>query len=233
MVNLVDLVNPGYQKAVDAAGKNYKTAETQEAAEEETAGKTQEAETAAKQPNEDVYEPEDKEEAAKKKAEDDAAASYKPNQKLVEQLKAEQAQIQSRFVNMVKDMLGKQGKEISGDGIWKTLASGDFEVDAETQKAAQEAIAEDGYWGVKQTSERIVGFAKALVGGNPEKIELMKDAFEKGYNAAQKTWGGALPEIAQKTRSAVMDLFDEWEKEGKSDGGDEAEDAEKTESSKE
>jgi len=231
MVNMIDIVNPGYQKAVDAAGKMSKAAETEKA----KAGKTsseavkeaaQETAAAAK---EDVYEPENKEEAAAA----DEVKTYKQNTKLVEQLKAEQAQIQSRFVNMVKDMLGKQGKTIAeGDGIWKVLASGDFQVDAETKQAAQDAISEDGYWGVKQTSERIVGFAKALVGGDPSKIQLMKDAFVKGYEAAGDTWGDKLPDITKKTYNAVMDLFDKWENEGKEDSSEKTEAAAGTESNK-
>ena len=40
--------------------------------------------------------------------------------------------------------------------IWKFLAKGDFTVDAETKAKAQKDIAEDGYWGVEQTSDRIV-----------------------------------------------------------------------------
>ena len=42
----------------------------------------------------------------------------------------------------------------------------------------------------------------------------MRDAFIKGYNAAADAWGGALPEISQKTYDATMKLFDEWEKSG-------------------
>lgn len=220
MVDIISIVNPGYQKAVQAAEKeNTKPAETLD-----TEEKTEESEAAGSgKPNGDVYEPEKKDPAA----EEEAGTSYKPNKKLVEELKAEQAQMQSRFVNMVKDMLGKQGITIAeGEGFWKFMASGEYKVDEETQKAAQEAIGEDGYWGVSKTSERIVGFAKALTGGNPEKIDLVKDAFIKGYEAAEKAWGGKLPDLSKDTYDAVMKLFDEWEKESK---GDKTEDSEATE----
>jgi hypothetical protein len=69
-------------------------------------------------------------------------------------------------------------------------------------------IAEDGYWGVNQTSDRIIQFATALTGGDPDKIESMREAFKKGYAQAEKTWGGSLPEISQKTYDAVMEKFD-------------------------
>ena len=37
----------------------------------------------------------------------------------------------------------------------------------------------------------------------------MRSAFEKGYKQAEKTWGGKLPDISQKTYDAVMKKFDD------------------------
>lgn len=140
---------------------------------------------------------------------------YTSSANFVDHLKAEQAENMARFLQTVKDTIFKQSAQISGDGIWKVIARGDYEVDSETQKAAQEAISEDGYWGVEQTSKRIVAFAKALVGGDASRIGEMKDAFIKGYEAARTAWGGELPAIAGQTYNAVMKLFDEWANEGK------------------
>ena len=119
------------------------------------------------------------------------------------------------------------GTKISGQGnaigtaddtsIWSFLRTGNFTVDAATKAQAQADIAEDGYWGVKQTSDRIVDFAKALCGGDPDKIEEMREAFEKGFKQAEKTWGGELPEISKKTYDAVMEKFDAWANENKSE----------------
>ena len=36
----------------------------------------------------------------------------------------------------------------------------------------------------------------------------MIDAFKKGYEQAEKTWGGELPEISKKTYDAVLDKFE-------------------------
>ena len=66
---------------------------------------------------------------------------------------------------------------------------------------------------VSQTSSRILDFATALTGGDPSKIEEMRNAFKKGYAQAEKTWGGKLPEISQKTYDAVMEGFDKLAKE--------------------
>jgi hypothetical protein len=140
---------------------------------------------------------------------------YHPNTELAQKLKADQAAQQQNLLNIVNKMLNKQvtaygkaGGFANSDDMWKFLAKGDFEVDAETKAQAQKDISEDGYWGVKQTSERILDFAKALTGGDPNQIEKMRDAFLKGYKSAEKTWGGSLPEISKQTYDAVIKGFD-------------------------
>jgi hypothetical protein len=76
---------------------------------------------------------------------------------------------------------------------------------------AQEAISENGYFGVENTAQRLVGFAKALTGGDPSKIGLMRDSILKGFAQAERKWGSALPEISQKTLARIHELLDEWE----------------------
>ncbi|MBE7007930.1 MAG: hypothetical protein E7422_02085 [Ruminococcaceae bacterium] len=136
----------------------------------------------------------------------------KGNPALVAQLKAELEHRQAEMLKLVRDMLGKQGKNVAGDGVWRVLASGDFQVDAKTKAEAQKNIAEDGYWGVEQTSDRIVRFAVGLAGASPEMLDKMEEAFEKGYAEAEKTWGSALPEITQQTRARVHEKFEELRK---------------------
>ncbi len=90
------------------------------------------------------------------------------------------------------------------------MASGEYEVDEFTKLQAQADIAEDGYWGVNQTSDRILDFAKALASNDPEKADMLMDAFKKGYEAAEKPWGKALPDICKQTYDAVLSKFDAW-----------------------
>jgi hypothetical protein len=136
------------------------------------------------------------------------ATEYKTDFEKVSAMKADLSKNIGAFKQMVQAMLEKQG----------FLAGGDLDalvqIDKETQLAAQEAISEDGYWGVNKTSERIVDFAKALSGGDPSKIPLLKQAVLDGFSEAEKAWGGELPEITGKTRDRIMQLFDEWEKGG-------------------
>ena len=140
------------------------------------------------------------------------AVRGKGNPALVAQLKADLERRQAQMLDMVREMLGKQGKAASGDGIWRTLASGNFQVDAKARAEAQKNIAEGGYWGVEQTSDRIVQFAVGLAGSSPEMLNKMEEAFEKGYAAAEKKWGGALPSITQQTRARVHEKFEELRK---------------------
>lgn len=165
---------------------------------------------------------ETKETAAAQKADTDSYVAsnkdeekvntYKRNTSLVDQLKAEQAQIQERFLRTVRETITQQGKTAAqGDGIWKMIAQGNFTVDASTKAEAQAAISADGYWGVSQTSQRIVDFAKALAGTSPEMAKMARDAFEKGYRQAEEAWGGKLPGICGETYDEVMSLFDKWE----------------------
>lgn len=148
---------------------------------------------------------------------DDTAAVYdkrklsdEDRKAIVSQLKADQEKRQTQLTDLVKSMMSKQATTFSqATDIWKFLAKGDFTVDEETRKKAQEDIAEDGYWGVEQTSERIVSFATALAGDDEKNLEKMRDAFIKGYKQAEKQWGGKLPDISQRTYDAVMKKFDQ------------------------
>jgi hypothetical protein len=75
---------------------------------------------------------------------------------------------------------------------------------------AQEDIGENGYYGVKQTSARLLDFAKAITGGDPSKIGLMREYVQKGFDEVEKMFGGKLPEISYQTLNAVMKGLDEW-----------------------
>ena len=132
---------------------------------------------------------------------------------LVQSLKADLDNQMARFTNMMTQMFQKQGitgVSAQGDDMWRRIASGNFTVDAQTKAEAQQAISEDGYWGVKQTSQRIFDFAYALAGDNPEKMKEMQAAVEKGFEEATKSWGKSLPSISQETHSAIGDLFDSY-----------------------
>lgn len=141
-------------------------------------------------------------------------ATYTQDTATIDKLKADAEARTAQLRSLVEKMLTKQGQTIgTADDMWKFLAKGDFTVDAATKAQAQEDISEDGYWGVEQTSDRIIDFAKALTGGDPDLIDQMQEAFEKGFSEATKSWGKELPEISQKTYDAVMEKFEAWRNE--------------------
>ena len=150
-----------------------------------------------------VYEPSKQEATASTKK------TYTPDTNLINKLKADADARTQQLRSLVEQMMGKQANTYGqANDIWQFLREGNFTVDPATKAQAQADIAEDGYWGVEQTSDRIIQFANALTGGDPDKIEEMREAFQKGFKQAEKTWGGELPEISQKTYDAVMEKFD-------------------------
>ena len=146
-----------------------------------------------------------------------AKKNTKVDSNTIAKLKADADARLSQLQGIVEQLITKQGKTADNASIWSQfrqgVLDGSITVDEATAKQAQQDISEDGYWGVKQTSERILDFAKALTGGDSSKIEEMRKAIEKGFSQAAKMWGDELPEISQKTHEAVMKGLDDWAKE--------------------
>ncbi len=147
----------------------------------------------------------------------DPGKIYSPNTDLIAKMKADAEERTAQLRQLVEQLMTGQGKAFSiannDEDMWHFLAEGKFEVDAETKAKAQADIAEDGYWGVEQTSDRILDFAKALSGDDPSKAEEMLDAFKKGYQEATGSWGKDLPDISSRTYDAVVEKFNKWKDE--------------------
>jgi hypothetical protein len=111
---------------------------------------------------------------------------------------------------MVTTLLQEQGVDFE-------IATGTSTINLQeiTQEEAQQLIAEDGYFGVEQTSTRIVDFAIALAGGDVSRLDAIKEGVEKGFNEALQAFGGSLPDISYKTLDAVMEKLDVWATEAK------------------
>jgi hypothetical protein len=130
---------------------------------------------------------------------------------LVEQMKADQQSRQSQLTSLVQQMLGQQATTYANaTDMWKFLAKGNFTVDAQTKLQAQQDISEDGYYGVKQTAERLFDFASALAGDDVDKMKEMQEAMQKGFSQATKSWGQDLPDICQQTLDAANKKFEEY-----------------------
>jgi len=102
-------------------------------------------------------------------------------------------------------------------GINTKIAIGDSEIDlaAVTPEQAQELVSEDGYFGVEQTSDRIFQFAIGIAGGDPSRLDAIKEGVDKGFAEAKKALGDWLPDISYDTYDAVMKKLDDWAMESK------------------
>ncbi len=133
---------------------------------------------------------------------------------IIAQMKADTEARMNQMNSYVQQMMNQQGIAIgTADDIWSFLASGDYTVTEAAKLKAQEAISEDGYWGVEQTSQRIVDFAKALAGGDVNYADKLLEAFKEGYAQATSTWGKELPDISKQTYDAVEEKFAAWKAE--------------------
>ncbi len=181
------------------------TQSVQEKKEEEQNNKTNKAEEAA------VY---DKNSDSGNKATYDIAKKASTDRAaIVQQMKAAEEQQRNQLMAIVqKTLQGQVGAfgKATGDNFWKQLAGGNVKVDAATRAQAQKDISEDGYYGVKQTSQRLFDFAQALAGDDVDKMKEMQKAMEKGFKQATKTWGRELPSICKETMNAANKLFEDY-----------------------
>ena len=125
--------------------------------------------------------------------------------KLNTELDAHTQQLQ----NLVNELLGKQADtyQTSLADTYKKLAE---LADPETIEQAKKDIADDGYWGVEKTSDRMVEMAKALAGDDPTKADKLIEAVKKGFEQAKGAWGEDLPEISGKTVDATIKKLEQW-----------------------
>ncbi len=136
---------------------------------------------------------------------------YTRDQITIDRLKADAQRRTQSLKNLVQKLLVKQGETYSeATDFYQLLREGKVQVDEETRLQAQKDIAEDGYWGVEQTSNRLVEFAKALAGSDPSKADELINAVKKGFEEAGKAWGGELPELCKKTIDTTISKLEAW-----------------------
>ncbi len=161
-------------------------------------------------------------------ADSDQKATYKINKmsaeqraELVKKLKSEQTNRENQLLDIVNKMISKQANTFTkaDDNFWKIFTQKSINIDPDTnfesiKAKAKEDISEDGYYGVKQTSQRLFDFASALAGDDVDKMKDMQKAMEKGFKQAEKLWGGdkKLPKISYETKDAVNKMFDDYYK---------------------
>ena len=106
---------------------------------------------------------------------------------------------------IVANMLKEQGISLKVD-----LGDSEVDISTITPEKAGELTDEDGYFGVDKTSERIFQSAISVAGGDPDRIDAIKEGIDKGFQEALKAFAGKLPDISYDTYDAVMEKLDNW-----------------------
>lgn len=137
---------------------------------------------------------------------DDKSNKIKDYSSVVATMKKELSTKNEQLQNLVTKLLAKQaGKYTKLADLFK-----DIQADPATIEQAQKDIADDGYWGVEQTSDRLVSMAQALSGGDTSKADTLIAAIKKGFDEATEAWGDKLPDICQKTIDAAVKKMEAW-----------------------
>lgn len=118
----------------------------------------------------------------------------------------------SQFKQLISAMLAMQNDEshqveildIPSEEFLDTISGGSL---------VEDAADGDNPWSSKNVAKRIIEFAKAVSGGDKSKIAELKEAFIKGFEEAEKVYGGKgkLADVSYETYDEVMRMFDEWE----------------------
>jgi len=153
-------------------------------------------------------------------------ATVKPDLDKINEFKADLQNNMGAFRMMVERMNSQDGNRTNpfSDPTntqqlrdWVAgVASGRITYDAATIDEAKQLISEDGYWGVEAVSDRIVGFAKAISGGDINQYDKLLKAIKGGFGQAESAWGGKMPDITKQTYDRTMEKMETWKNEATS-----------------
>lgn len=132
----------------------------------------------------------------------------------IQSLKADLEVQQNTMLNLIFQALN--GNKENQNNIQNLLGQAHFplpEVATNPEDAAK-AVEEGGEWSVNAVSDRIFGLAELFAGGDPEKLQQMRNAVEEGFKQAGAAWKDAtgkdsMPDITKNTYSEIMKRFDE------------------------
>lgn len=146
-----------------------------------------------------------------------SANRYRPDFARMREIRADHQNSIDSFRRLVEGLLSQQAGAAGTPWINNDPSrpnSNLIDIDDATRAAAQEAVGEGGAFSVEAVATRLLDFAVAISGGDPSRIDVLRRAVERGFEAAERQWGGTLPDISQQTREAVMQGFDQWQQAG-------------------
>ncbi len=130
-------------------------------------------------------------------------------------LKQQSEQVYYAMKETVRMMLKSQGLNFleatdKETGETPDVESGEKSA-ATTQADAAAAIGAGGALSPEKLSDTIVEFAKSISGGDKNKLGVLRDAIQQGFDEATKAWGKELPDITKKTFDLIQKKLDAWE----------------------
>lgn len=77
-----------------------------------------------------------------------------------------------------------------------------------SQDEAKALVAEDGFFGIIQTSERIANFVLSGAGNDVDMLKAGREGILRGFSEAEEIWGGKLPDISYETINKSVEMID-------------------------
>ncbi len=109
-----------------------------------------------------------------------------------------------------KDMFNYlSGKEDSNGFSLKDIGYEGKAITELSSDEANELLSEKGFFGVNQTSNRVSNFVFNFANKNIELLQEGREGIVRGFEEAQKLFGGQLPEISFQTQERTLKLIDE------------------------
>ena len=78
-----------------------------------------------------------------------------------------------------------------------------------TPEEAASLVSDDGYYGVAKTSRRIADFVLNGAGDDMERLKQGREGVLRGFEEAEKIWGGKLPDISYQTIEKALKSIDD------------------------
>lgn len=100
------------------------------------------------------------------------------------------------------------GKKIEGQLSLKDIGYEGKPITELSPEEASDLVSEEGFFGVDQTSQRVADFVFSFAGDNLDILEQGREGIVKGFEDAEKMWGGELPQISYDTQAKTLELID-------------------------
>lgn len=81
-----------------------------------------------------------------------------------------------------------------------------------TELSAQEAktlVSDEGFFGIINTSNRVSSFSIDLAKEDVEALQAARQGLVRGFEEAERMWGGNLPEMSYETQERTLKIVDE------------------------